>query len=178
MAKPGTITLEGARIVFRNFAGKEGMYNREGNRNFAVLIDDPKIEKELKLDGWNVKYLKARDEDDIEQPYLQVAVNFKGRPPTVVMINSRGRTDLGEDEVEILDWVDIANVDMILNPYEWTVSGKSGVKAYLKSIFVTIDEDELDLKYADVPYAGETEPQEPFPEGNTGEGVEDEDVPF
>lgn len=175
MAKPGTLTLEGARIVFRNFGGKEGMYNREGNRNFAVLIDDEDVERQLKRDGWNVKYLNARDEDEVDQPYLQVSVNFKGRPPTVVMINSRGRTDLSEDEVEILDWVDIANVDMILNPYEWNVSGKSGVKAYAKSIFVTVDENELDLKYANVPYAGK---EEVFPEGNDGPGVEDEEVPF
>lgn len=176
MAKPRTMTLEDARIMFRNFAGKEGKYNREGNRNFVVFIEDPEMEKRLKKDGWNVKYLNARDEDDVEQAYIQVSVNFRGRPPTVVMINTRGRTDLGEDEVEILDWVDIAHADLIINPYEWEVSGKSGVKAYLKSLFITVDEDELDLKYSQVPYAGKDE--DPFPEGNDGLGVENEDGAF
>lgn len=144
-----SVIMEGVRIIFRNFAGKEGKYNREGDRNFGVLLDDDVAEAMAK-DGWNVKWLKPRDEDDKEQAYLTVAVNFKGRPPRVVMVTSRGRTPLGEEDVEVLDWADISNVDMIVRPYEWAVNGKTGIKAYLKSIFVTINEDELELKYADV----------------------------
>lgn len=144
-----TVTIEGARIVFRNFAGKEGQYNREGDRNFAVLLD-PQVATDLANDGWNVKALKAREEGDEDQPYLPVTVSYKGRPPRVVMITSRGRTNLSEDEVDILDWADIENVDLIFRPYEWTVNGRSGVKAYLQSIYVTIREDELELKYADL----------------------------
>lgn len=143
------VVMEGVRIVFRNFAGKEGMYNREGDRNFAVLLDDPVAEAMAK-DGWNVKWLKAKEEGESEQAYLQVSVNFKGRPPHVVMITSRGRTSLGEDEIEVLDWADIRSTDLIVRPYEWSVNGKSGVKAYLKSIFITIEEDALELKYADL----------------------------
>ncbi len=144
-----SVVMEGVRIIFRNFAGKEGKYNREGDRNFGVLLDDDVAEAMAK-DGWNVKWLKPRDEDEKEQAYLTVAVNFKGRPPRVVMVTSRGRTPLGEEDVEVLDWADISNVDMIVRPYEWAVNGKTGIKAYLKSIFVTINEDELELKYADV----------------------------
>ena len=143
------VLIEGARIIFRNFAGKEGQYNREGDRNFSVLLPDD-IARQMEEDGWNVKYLKPREEGDVEQPYVQVSVNFRGRPPHVVMITSRGRTDLDEDSVELLDWADISNVDMILNPYQWQVRENSGIKAYLKSLYVTINEDELELKYADV----------------------------
>lgn len=144
-----TVVMENVRIIFRNFAGREGMYNREGDRNFCVLLDEQTAD-EMANDGWNIKMLAAREEDEEDQPYLQVSVNFKGRPPRVVMITSRGRTTLHEDEVEILDWADIRTVDMIIRPYEWAVNGKTGIKAYLQSIFVTIDEDELELKYADV----------------------------
>ena len=143
------VMMEGVRIVFRNFAGKEGQYNREGDRNFAVLLEDD-IAQKMAEDGWNVKWLKPREEGDKEQAYLTVSVNFKGRPPRVVMITSRGRTNLGEDEVSLLDWADISNVDLIVRPYEWVVNGKGGIKAYLQSIYVTIEEDELELKYADM----------------------------
>ena len=105
----------------------------------------------MESDGWNVKYLRPREEEEAPQAYVQVKVNFKGRPPRVVMITSRGRTNIPEEMVEILDWVEIANVDLIINPYSWAVNGKTGIKAYLKTIFITIEEDELEKKYADVP---------------------------
>jgi hypothetical protein len=143
------VLMEGVRIVFRNFKGAEGQYNREGDRNFAVLLDDP-IAEQMAKDGWNVKWLKAREEGDPEQAYLTVAVNFKGRPPRIVMITSRGRTTLGEHEVEILDWADLRAVDLIVRPYEWAVNGKTGVKAYLQSIYATVEEDALELKYAQI----------------------------
>lgn len=152
-----TVLLEDVRIIFRNFAGKEGQYNREGDRNFAVLLDDLTADN-LSKENWNVKSTKEREGDGDEmlggEPYLPVTVGYKGRPPRVVMVSSRGRTDLGQDEVEILDYADVQHVDMIVRPYDWIVNGKTGRKAYLKSIFVTINEDELDLKYADVKQAG------------------------
>lgn len=144
-----SVVMENVRIVFRNFAGKEGMYNREGDRSFSVLLDDD-VANAMAEDGWNVKWLNPREEGDPPQAYLTVAVNYKGRPPRVVMVTSRGRTPLDESEIEVLDWVDIANVDLIVRPYEWAVNGKTGIKAYLKSIFVTIHEDALELKYADL----------------------------
>lgn len=156
-ANDNTVTLENVQIIFRNFAGKEGQYNSEGDRNFAVLLT-PEMADGLSADGWNVKTTKERELDEGEltggEPYLPVKVGYKGRPPTVVMVTSRGRTNLGEGEVEILDYADIQNVDMIIRPYDYNVNGKSGRKAYLKSIYVTINEDDLELKYADVKHVG------------------------
>lgn len=156
MAVEGTVTVENARLVFRNFAGKEGQYNREGDRNFAVILDN-QVAEQLLADGWNVKYLKAREEDDVPTPYIQVSVGYKGRPPRIVMITSRKRQEIGEDLVEMLDWVDIKQVDLIFRPYNWVIPGRNGrpddtgVKAYLKSMYITIEEDELELKYSEDP---------------------------
>lgn len=146
-----TVLMEGVRIIFRNFAGKEQQYNREGDRNFAVLLDD-EVAQAMANDGWNVKWLKPREDDEegVEQAYLQVTVGFKGRPPNIVMITSRGRTNLTEDTIETLDWADIRNADLIVRPYEWAVQGKTGIKAYLQSLYVTIEEDALAQKYADI----------------------------
>lgn len=147
-ANDNTVLMEGVRIIFRNFAGKEGQYNREGDRNFAVLLDE-RVATTMAEDGWNIKWLKPRDDEEQENPqaYLPVSVNFKGRPPRIVLITSRGRTNLDEDSIDMLDWADIINVDLIVRPYEWTVNGKSGIKAYLQSIYVTIEEDPLEMKY-------------------------------
>lgn len=149
-AKMTNATLEDVRIAFRNFSGKEGKYNREGDRNFCVLLPED-VARQMQNDGWNIRYLKPREEGDSQQAYLQVAVNYKGRPPRVVMITSRGKTNLEENMIDILDWADVVTADVIIRPYEWSVNGKSGIKAYLQSIYVTIEEDDLDRKYGDVP---------------------------
>lgn len=161
------VTLEGVRIIFRNFSGKEDQYNRAGDRNFAVLLT-PEVASEMSSQGWNVKMLKPREEGDDPQAYLPVAVSYKGRPPRVTMITSRGGTKLDEDDLQILDWAEIRNVDLIIRPNVWAVNGNTGVKAYLQSIFVTIEEDELDLKYADIPEA-------PVPHGRLRALHEDEE---
>jgi hypothetical protein len=144
------VVLEGRRILFRNFAGEEGRFNAKGNRNFNVVLE-PEEAEAMEKDGWNVKYLQPREEEDQPLPRLEVTVKFGKVPPRVILITSRGKTALDEDMVKLLDWAEIENVDLIVRPYEWTVNEKSGVKAYLKSIYVTIREDELEKKYMDVP---------------------------
>jgi len=143
------VVMEDARLVFRNFEGREDVYNREGDMNFSVLLDE-EVARMMLEDGWNIKFLKPREDDEekVQQAYLQVSVGFKVMPPKIVMITSGGRTILGEDDVKILDWVDIKLVDLIVRPYRWAVGDKTGIKAYLKSMFITIEEDPLELKYA------------------------------
>lgn len=146
------ITIENAEIIFRNFAGKEGRFNGPGERSFAVILT-PEVATAMAKDGWNVKALTAREEDDSDTPYISVKVSFEHRPPRVVLITSTARTQLSASNVDVLDYADIRMVDLILRPYYWEVGGKSGWKAYLQSMFVTIEEDELERKYAinDVP---------------------------
>ena len=147
-SKADTLLIKDARLIFRNFAGKQQQFNSPGDRNFCIILDDA-LAKGMAKDGWNVKYLKPRDEGDEPTPYIQVKVEYeKGRPPRCVIISSRGRNDLGASEVELLDAVDIKRADVMIRPYHWSVNGNEGVKAYLKTIYVTINEDELELMYS------------------------------
>ena len=143
------ISVENAKIIFRNFAGKPSKFNAEGKRNFCLLIDDESANK-FKLDGWNVKYLNPRDPDDKPQPYIQVSVAFDNFPPNVFLISGGKKTKLNEDTIPVLDYAEIENVDLIIRPYSWEVSGKSGVKAYVKNMYVTIAENEFEKKYRDL----------------------------
>lgn len=145
------VTIEGARIIFRNFSGEEGKFNPKGKRNFCVLLDE-ELAKILINDGWNVKYLRPREEDDVPQAYLQVSVSFNPYPPKIVQITSRGKTKIDEDMVHVIDWAEISNVDLVIRPYNWKLSnGSSGVKAYLKTMYYTIVEDEFEIKYSGLP---------------------------
>jgi len=144
------ISIENAKIGFRNFSGLAGKFNPEGNRNFSIFL-----EKELALilenDGWSVKWLSARSEEDEEQPIIKVAVSYDNIPPKVMLVTKRGQTLLDATSINNLDWAEIKNVDLVVRPYNWEVNGKTGTKAYLKTMYVTIVEDEFADKYHDVP---------------------------
>ena len=83
---------------------------------------------------------------------------------------------LAEEDLEILDWVEIKNVDLVVRPYSWAFSGKSGVKAYLKSLYVTIHEDYLSLKYADIPEIGAGESLPALESGEKHDDIWDAEV--
>ena len=149
------IKIENARIGFRNFGGKESQFNLAGRRNFCVFLED-ELAQTLQEDGWNVRWLQPRDDQEKEQGYLQVEVSYKNIPPTITMISSSGRTLLDETSVSVLDWAEIEEIDLVIRPYNWemhvgTKNEKRGVKAYIEKMYVKIVEDEFEKKWANSP---------------------------
>lgn len=140
------IVVENARLIFKNFAGEESKFNRAGNRNFCVILDGDSAE-DLRQMGWNVKTLRPREDEDEPTYYLQVTVAFGNFPPKVIMISGKTKTVLDEESIDTLDYAEIANVDLIIRPYHWEVNGKEGIKAYLKTMYVTIEQDVFAGKY-------------------------------
>lgn len=147
------IVLEDARIGFRNFSGSETQFNPKGRRNFVAFLET-ELANILEEDGWNIKWLDPREEGEEPQPFLPVAVSYANIPPKIVLISGQGKTLLDENTVNLLDWAEIDMVDLIVRPYNWEVNGKTGVKGYVKSMYVTIIEDEFAHKYSDIPQKG------------------------
>lgn len=146
--KDDKVIISGARMIYRNFSGRETDYNKAGNRNFCVIIEDSNAAKTLSERGWNVRVKPPRDEDGDPTYYIPVAVCFDRRPPSIHLITSSSNIVLDENNIETLDYAEVTWVDMTIRPSLWTKKDKSGYKAYLKTLYVTIEEDEFADKYA------------------------------
>ena len=148
-APRGILQIDDARIIYRNFRGEGSKYNREGDRNFAVIIPNEELATNLKERGWNVKIKPPREEGDDPFMYLPVKVKFNERGPHVYLKSGKAMTRLDEESVAMLDEIDILSVDMDIRPYDWEVNGKEGRTAYLQSIHVTQEIDRFAARYAE-----------------------------
>lgn len=143
------IKIENARIVFRNLSGKPDKFNPQGGkRSFSVVIEDPEFANELKKEGWNIKQFNPSPDSD-EEPahFISVKVSYNNIPPHIYLCTSKNKTLLNEDTVGQLDYAEISNVDIVITPYQYEMSGGSGISAYVKTMYVTVVEDEFASKY-------------------------------
>lgn len=141
------LQIDDAKIIYRNFAGAGSKFNREGDKNFAVLIEDEALAEQLTELGWNVKIKPPRDEDDSPFMYLPVKVKFNERGPSVYLKSGDSMTRLDEESVACLDEIDILTVDLDIRPFDWEVNGKTGRTAYLQSICVVQEIDRFASRF-------------------------------
>ena len=142
------LEIEDARIIYRNFEGVASKFNREGDRNFAVIVPNDEIKDILVEAGWNVKIKPPRDEDDTPFMFIPVKVKFNNRGPAAYLRSDETVTRLNEETIGILDEIDIQSVSMDLRPYDWDVNGKTGRTAYLQAINVIQNIDRFGDMYA------------------------------
>ena len=142
------LEIEDARIVYRNFSGAPSKFNREGERNFAVVVPNEDLKEALVEAGWTVKIKPPRDENEDPFMFIPVKVKFNGRGPAAYVESGGSVTRLNEETIDILDDLDIASVDMDLRPFDWEVNGKTGRSAYLHAINVVQNIDRFGARYA------------------------------
>lgn len=138
------VIIEGAKIIFRNFEGRETEFNRAGDKNFCVILPEG-LAEQLSEDGWNVRIRPPRDDQEEPFRYMPVKVKYGRRPPRIYMVTKRHTTLLDEESVKALDYAEIKDIDITINPYEYA-PGK--ISAYVDVMYVTIEEDAFADKYA------------------------------
>lgn len=144
----GVLQVDDARITFKNFAGRGDRYNREGDRNFALIIPNEEIANELIADGWNVKIKPPREEGDTPFMYMNIKVSYNGRGIPAYLRSGDRIIELDEESIASLDNMDIMSVDLDIRPYDWSrPNGDTGRSAYLQSIHVTQAIDRFAARY-------------------------------
>lgn len=149
MERNNKLAIDNARIIFKNFTGKDDKFGREGDRSFSIVIEDDALAEQLANDGWNVKPLTPRDPDEKVNHFIKVKISFKIRPPKIWLLTNHKRTLLDEDTIATLQYARIENADVVVSPWRWEVNGKTGIAAYLETLYVKIEDDPFADKYAD-----------------------------
>mgnify|MGYP003419586428 FL=1 len=146
-APKGILQFDDAMIIHKNFTGVGSPYNREGDRNFSIVINDEEIANALIEEGWNVKIRAPRDADDMPFMFLPVKVKFNDRGPVAYLKSGNNVVKLDEESIAAIDNVDIESVDLDVRPYDWDVNGKTGRTAYLQAIHVVQRVDRFAGRY-------------------------------
>lgn len=164
-APRGILQIDDARIIYRNFAGRGDKYNREGDRNFSVIITDESIKDELLNDvneygaAWNVKIKPPREEGETPFMYLPVKLKFRefdknGRKlpkpigPDLYLRTGTNLNKIDFEDIAMFDDIDIETVHMDIRPYDDVISGKAFRSAYLQSICIVQKLDRFAARYS------------------------------
>lgn len=145
------LIIRDAVVISRNFEGRaEPPYTPAGKRTFTVRLDVDTAEQ-LARDGWNVK-IRQSDPEEEAVGYLNVAVSYGGKtPPKIIQITKRNGKDymtpLNENTVKLIDSAEIEDIKLEIRPYNWEMNGRTGVKAYLKTMYFTLIEDAFASEY-------------------------------
>lgn len=154
-APRGILQIDDARICFRNFSGQGDRFNREGDRNFALVIDDQEIADALLNDknefgaAWNVHIKDPREEGEAPFMFLKVKVKFNDRGPNIFLKSGRRRKRLTEETVECLDHIRISNIRLDIRPYDGDGSLGPFRSAYLQAMEVVQEVDRFEEEYAE-----------------------------
>lgn len=157
MKKPANnLDLSNHRIFARDLDGskaeKKG-FARE--RSFLVALD-PEEAASLEEEGWPVKFLPPKNDEEDGTHFMKVKVGFGKIPPKIVVLNpvTRKKKALNENTVIELNWIYILDVpQMIVRPYNYNLRGREGTSVWLNSIYVTKRVDPFEEKFSD--YADE-----------------------
>lgn len=143
--KNDILQIDDARIIYRNFRGERDTYNRDGRREFDLIIPDEEI-KDLLVDlGFNVKIKPAREEG--EAPFMHLHVKV-GKYANAYLTSGDNMQKLNEETMGLLDTVEIASVNLDIESNDWTMpNGTSGRTAWLRSINVFQKIDRFGIEY-------------------------------
>lgn len=150
-----TIAVENTRFIFEtNFSGDPARDRfADARRKVNLIIPDPEQAKDLVKAGIKVRQTNPRPDDDpatfVPEYFVTAVLKYRTRlgqavkyPPKVYLVSGDAEPVLlDEDTVGALDTMRIANVNVILNPYEYDPAS-GGTSLYVRTMYVEQDLDD------------------------------------
>lgn len=171
-----TIAIDDTNFIYKtNFAGdpKKDRFN-DSRRKANLIIPDKEQAKDLVKAGFKVRETRPRQDDDpdffVPEYFIPVLVKYRDKagapvkyPPKVYLVSGNNSPVLlDEESIASIDSIQVKNVNVILNPYEYDPVN-NGMSLYVRTMYV---EQDLD----DDPYAARY--------SNRGSNVDSEGYPF
>lgn len=150
------ITIRDAQIApykFRNFEGRETEYNRKGDRNFVIFLEKG-LAQQLEADGAPISWKPDRYNEGEMRAQMKIHVKYRDRkgnpmiPPKVVLVTKKNNTQLDEETIGMLDSAEIEKCDLVLSQYANGASMGPENSVALKTMYVTLSEDEFADEYS------------------------------
>ena len=131
------IEISNAKILWKNFTGELGFYNKEGGRNFCLVLSDDASVNFFKQNGYSIAVKSSGVEVGEFIRYLNVKLKFNNGKPIITLKSNNKTIRVDENLVSVLDSIKIKSVDMSIKPYHWELpNGEHGQIAYLSSMTV------------------------------------------
>ncbi|MBO7450448.1 MAG: hypothetical protein J6U54_08760 [Clostridiales bacterium] len=149
MAGKRTI-INGVPVKYHNFAGVKTDYNREGDVNFEIIIDE-ETALNMMEDGWYIKI----NEDDLGRKEYRIKIRLgEFGDPQVFIIGDDGKAiPFNRGQWKRIDRMTISYVDVEFHQSRKTFmhDGHEYYSAYADNLFVNIVENSLYKKYGIAP---------------------------
>lgn len=131
------IEINNAKILWKNFTGVSGFYDKEGGRNFCLVLPDDASVNFFEQNGYSVAIKSSGVEVREFIRYLKVKLKFNNGEPTIILESNNKTIRVDENLVSVLDFIKIKSIDMSIKPYHWELpNGEHGQIAYLNSMTV------------------------------------------
>ena len=173
------LVVENAVIMWTNFGGNPTKFNPAGGKRTFDLVLSDRIGMMLDSDGWNVKTIKGKNDDDSTMFITEIGVNPRSDVSVYLCEEVNGkkyRFRVKPEDFGVLDNYQYSDVALLIRPYLHGRQNSAGstIKGYLKQMnLVRQNEDYFHDKYAD--YANQESPS--FPPSEAVPEEEDDTSP-
>ena len=159
------LVVENAVIMWTNFGGSPTKFNPNGGKRTFDLVLTERIAIMLDNDGWNIKSVRGKNEDDPVLYITEIGVNPRANMSVYLCEEVNGkkyRFRVKPEDLSVLDTYQYSDVALLIRPYVHGRENSAGstIKGYLRQMnLVRLNEDYFHDKYAD--YTNEESPSFP-----------------